>query len=163
MTQTLAIDPGTHETAFALLDGETLLTFGKSTNEEIRKLIRSMPAPLNVTIEMIACYGKSVGREVFETAVWIGRFMEIAVSCDHWVHLRVRLDVKLHHCHSPRASDSNVRQAIVDRFGGKAAAIGSKRRPGPLYGVKADVWQALALGLMFLDQQAPAAAGSEVN
>lgn len=41
-----------------------------------------------------------------------------------------RLKVKVHLCHDSRAKDANIRQAILDRFGGKAVAIGSKRQPG---------------------------------
>ena len=63
-----------------------------------------------------------------------------------------RKDVKLHLCGSPRAKDSNIRQALIDRFGpGKEKAIGLKKTPGPLYGVKSHVWAALAVAVTHLD------------
>ena len=56
-------------------------------------------------------------------------------------------------CNSMRAKDANVRQAILDRFGGKAAAIGRKRQPGPLYGIAGDLWAALAVGITWWENQ----------
>ena len=61
--------------------------------------------------------------------------------------------MKLNLCGNPRAKDANIRQAIIDRFGGKAAAIGTKKNPGPLYGVSGDVWAAIAVGLTWQDRQ----------
>jgi hypothetical protein len=56
--------------------------------------------------------------------------------------------------------DKHVRQAILDRFpgtgGGKTPQIGTKKQPGPLYGVKGHMWAALAVALtaekMLLDE-----------
>ena len=61
------------------------------------------------------------------------------------------LDHKVHHCHSARAKDSNIRQALLDRFGGKDIAVGTKADQGPLYGIKKDVWSALAIGVYHLE------------
>jgi hypothetical protein len=62
--------------------------------------------------------------------------------------------VKMHLCGNTRAKDGNIRQALLDRFGpGKAIACGTKKQPGPLYGVSKDVWQALALAVTWSDQQ----------
>jgi hypothetical protein len=60
--------------------------------------------------------------------------------------------VKLHLCKSTKANDASIRQALIDRYGpGKERAIGTKKAPGPLYGVKADVWAALALAVTWHD------------
>ncbi len=99
-------------------------------------------------IEMIASYGMAVGREVFETCVWIGRFQEAIEQHGGLVRLIYRRDVKLYHCQSARANDANIRAALIDRYGpGRERAIGIKRSPGPLFGIKADVWSALAVAL----------------
>jgi hypothetical protein len=58
-----------------------------------------------------------------------------------------RRDVKLSLCGSARAKDGNIRTALIDLHGGKEAAIGRKKTPGPLWGVHADVWAALALAI----------------
>lgn len=106
-----------------------------------------MPYDL-VSIEMIACYGMPVGRETFETCVWIGRFIERAKQPHRLVY---RKDVKLHLCNSPRAKDGNVRQAIIDRFG----KPGMKKSPGVLYGVSSHVWAALAVAIYSIDVCTP--------
>jgi hypothetical protein len=64
-----------------------------------------------------------------------------------------RIEVKSHICHSAKANDANIRQALIDRYNGKDAAIGKKAKPGPLYGVSGDMWAALAVGLTVLDRQ----------
>lgn len=104
-----------------------------------------------VVIEDIQSFGMPVGKSVFETAKVIGRFLEKAEN-EHISVIQVgRREIKLHFCNSVRAKDSNIRQAILDRFGGKEKAIGNKKSPGVLYGVKKDLWSALALCLWFED------------
>ncbi|MBQ1764316.1 MAG: hypothetical protein IIZ92_15615 [Aquincola sp.] len=95
-----------------------------------------------LAIEMIASYGMPVGREVFETCVWIGRFVQAWHSPDK-VRLVYRRDVKLHLCGSPRAKDPNIRQALIDKLG----PAGTKKDPGPTYGVKSHAWAALGVAV----------------
>ena len=78
-----------------------------------------------VIIEMIASYGMAVGKEVFDTCVWIGRFKQISESQDIEVEYIYRKDEKMNICHSMKAKDSNIRQALIDRFG----EVGTKRNP----------------------------------
>ena len=64
--------------------------------------------------------------------------------------------MKLALCGSARAKDANVRQAIIDRFagvGGKAVAVGTKKNPGPLYGISNHKWSALALCITWIDMK----------
>ncbi len=111
-------------------------------------------------IEMIASYGMPVGAEVFQTCVWIGRFIETLERGDmkeEHIELMPRQKVKLALCQSARANDASIRQALIDRYGpGKDKAIGSKKIPGPLYGLKADLWSALAVGVTWWDEHKPA-------
>jgi hypothetical protein len=146
----LAIDPGTTQTAWVYLVDGIPLSHGKWPNEDVLAKLRSSPLGDELlAVEMIASYGMPVGAEVFDTCVWIGRFLQAYDG----PHVRVfRREVKLHLCASPRANDASIRQAILDRFGGKEAAVGKKAKPGPLYGIKADVWAALAVGLTIWDR-----------
>lgn len=139
----LAIDPGTTHSGWVWYSDGKVYESGVSINAEIIDLLRTSVDP--VAIEMIASYGMAVGAEVFETCLWIGRFMQ-AAGPDR-VRLVYRKDVKMHLCGTPRAKDPNVRQALIDRWGGKAEAIGNKQRPGPLYGVKSHAWAALAVAV----------------
>lgn len=148
----MAIDPGPDHSAYVLYRRGELLDFGKVDNNHLLALLIQTSAE-SLAIEMIASYGMSVGASVFETCVWIGRFIE------HWranrlerdrnseVRRVTRIAVKSHLCHSAKAKDANVRQALIDRYGGKEQAIGRKATPGPLYGVSNDVWSALAVAV----------------
>ena len=71
---------------------------------------------------MIASYGMPVGKEVFDTCVWIGRFIEAFDLEYEYVY---RKDEKMNLCHSMKAKDSNIRQALIDRFG----EVGTKKKP----------------------------------
>jgi hypothetical protein len=149
----LAIDPGTTHSGWvrcALVPGETVhplavLDGGVLPNGEMLDYIQGQYHPW-VALEMIASYGMAVGKEVFETVRWIGRFQQACSRPDD-VRLVYRKDVKLHLCGNPRAKDANIRQAIIDLYGGKAEAIGTVKKPGPLYGVKSHAWAALAVAL----------------
>ena len=152
----LGIDPGPEMSAWVLWDGATVLNHQKEGNATLlgtlaRDAFQRSDCLPTVVIEHIASYGMSVGAEVFETCVWIGRFWEAADHCLHPVSRLYRRDVTLHLCGQARAKDSNIRQALIDRFGGKEKAIGKKATPGPLYGIKADEWSALALAITWRD------------
>jgi hypothetical protein len=125
---------------------------GSSSNDEVLAMVNNTRA-IVLAIERVASYGMSVGKEVFETCEWVGEFR------NEWRRhgrgqavLVYRRDVKLHLCQSPRAKDANIRQALIDRWGGKAAAIGNAKNPGPLYGVKSHAWAALAVAVYVNDE-----------
>jgi hypothetical protein len=149
----LAIDPGSLRSAWVLYDHVTgrPIEWAKARNDELLELLDGDLAD-RMAVEMIASYGMPVGADVFATCLWIGRFIERWLRAS-WVERSVpqlvyRRQVKLHLCGTPRAKDSNVRQALIDRYGpGREKAIGRKASPGPLYGMKADCWSALAVAV----------------
>ena len=146
----LALDPGTDKTGWCLFDGR-YLDGGILENSEMLERLGSRDYAMpfgagHLAIEMIASYGMAVGREVFETCVWIGRYWEAwrAVSFGDDPMLVYRKDVKLALCGTPRANDANVRCEIQDRLG----KVGTKKEPGPLFGVKSHVWPALGVAIV---------------
>lgn len=143
----LALDPGPIQTAWCLYDRDTLLT-GIEPNEALLDKLPKMGAE-RMVVEMIASYGMPVGKEVFETCVWIGRFIQAWHRPHEFVY---RKDVKMHLCGSMKAKDSNIRQALLDRFG----PPGTKRAPGRTYGLKKDMWAALAVAVTAYDARKPA-------
>ena len=147
----LAIDPGTEKSAFVILDSckQEILSKGIFPNADILNFIRH-PHDLEIDrlcVEMIASYGMPVGKEIFETCLFIGQIKEVWrwIYPNNVTYLIYRKDIKLHFCQSARAKDSNLRQALIDRFG----IPGTKKSPGKLYGIKADEWSALALAVYF--------------
>jgi hypothetical protein len=185
----LAIDPGPERSAWLVYDSRRRrpIAFGIETNELLAE--RALPH-LNshgpdmlsqVVIEMVSCYGSGlpVGKETYETCVWIGRFMERV--CPFASATVTRSQVRVAICGTARAKDANVRQALVDRWGGKEKAIGRRhcrdcggkgyrgRRPpkertpcsqcmgtgdgrGPLYGITSHVWAALAVAVTWAER-----------
>ena len=151
----LAIDPGNVESAFVIMDKKYRpLEFGKWENDRILGLIScSGVCCKEFVIEMVASYGMAVGATVFETCVWIGRFIEAAERVGMKVTRVYRKDVKMNLCNSMKAKDSNIRQALIDRFAqhdlknGK----GTKGNPDWFYGVSKDVWSAIAVSVTYYD------------
>ena len=148
-----AIDPGPVRSAYVDWDGDRIHNFGIFENMLSYHMIDDVP---HTVIEMIASYGMPVGRDVFETAFWIGRFWEQYTSRGCGCSLLYRKDVKMHLCGTNRAKDSNITTAIVDRFDpnreyGKYGK-GTKNKPGMFYGFSKDVWAAFALALTYYDK-----------
>ena len=147
----LAIDPGCTESAYVAWDGVSISRKGKAPNEEVLEIVQEFgSAWCRCAIEKVASFGMAVGAEIFETVYWSGRFAQAFGAAR--VDRLPRLEVKLHLCHDSRAKDANIRQALIDRFGGKDKAVGKKATPGPLYGVSADVWSALAVAVTYWDK-----------
>ena len=147
-----AIDPGTTQSAWVLWDMEAaqILNMGIHLNENMPDIIQRNAKDALLAVEMIASYGMPVGKEVFETCVWIGRFVHAYSpgAMDHSRFYVYRLEVKSCLCHSAKAKDANVRQALIDLFG----APGTKKCPGKLYGVSKDIWSAVAVAVTYSDK-----------
>jgi len=145
----LSIDPGPTESAWLLYDDTSNVpaAWAKVPNNELLHMLGPPRLALVhlLAVEMVASFGKPVGSEIFYTCVWIGRYIE------RWAadfRLVFRAEVKMHISQSMQAKDSHIRQALIDRFGpGKELAVGRKASPGPLYGMKADCWSALAVAI----------------
>ena len=146
----VALDPGPEQTALCVYHLGLIQRCAKLPNAEVLRFIRQRGAVSEwcghtdpLAVEMVASYGMAVGREVFETCLWIGRFIEAWGGPYRLVY---RLEVKLHLCKDSRAKDGNIRQALLDRFpGGK----GTKARPGPLYGFSgSDMYSALSVAIV---------------
>ena len=156
-----AIDPGTTYSGYVLVehDGREItrvLDKGKLPNEE---LLRRLPQDTDtvLVVEMVASYGMPVGREVFETCVWIGRFLQTGnvppeIQPDRIVY---RMEEKVAMCHNSRAKDANIIQALVDRYayGQPNHGKGTKSAPGFFYGFSKDAWQAMAIAATWLDRE----------
>jgi len=148
----IAIDPGPEQSAWVRYRDGEILEMDIEPNEHVRSWLPHAWGE-ELAIEMVASYGMAVGKDVFETVYWIGRFDE---AHNEGAAARVyRKDVKMHLCGNTKAKDSNIRQALIDRFGGlggKEAAVGKKANPGPLYGVRSHLWAALAVAVTYADQ-----------
>ncbi len=151
MSAILAIDPGTVRSAWLLLVDGRPLDFAIVPNAELADSLRagveSGGVADVVVIEEFRSYGMPVGIETMAAIRWAGIFEGAAYPAP--VVLTPRKDVVVALCGSARASDANVRAALLDRWGGKTAAIGRKAAPGPLYGIHHDVWSALAIAVTY--------------
>lgn len=139
----LAIDPGPEESTYIFYNQGVVLNHETFDNEDLFRWLGRYETLFTdlVAIEMVACYGMAVGKEVFETCLAIGRILEIVKR--EKTALVYRRAIKLHLCGSPRAKDANIRQALIDRLG----RPGTKRNPGVTYGISGHAWQALAIAV----------------
>lgn len=159
----LAIDPGPVQSAWVIWgDGRvhrseicenSILLCGLREARQGSRLLQTMRSSwfcdvTSVAVEMIACYGMPVGAETFETCKVIGRIEEICLEQRVWpVRMVFRREVKMHLCGNMRAKDGNVRQSLIDKLG----PVGTKKQPGPCYGISSHLWSALAVAITALE------------
>ena len=91
---------------------------------------------------------------MFETCEWIGRFKQIFDGRGIPYHIVTRKEEKLNICGSPRANDTTIRHALIDRFASHdfRTGKGTKANPDFFYGFRADQWSAYAVATTALDR-----------
>lgn len=139
----IGIDPGYHKSAFVVWDpvAKSVLEKGTLPHDEMLAWLRAQMNAWLLAVEMFQSYGSPVGKEVLQSCVWIGKYQEAWESKDRPTRHIFRPSLKSHHCNSAKAKDSHIRQALIDKYG----PIGTKKLPGPLYGVTEHEWSALAV------------------
>lgn len=137
----LAIDPGTTESGFAILyPPRNIGRFGVVDNNKILEIVYQHDGWDTLAIESMVARGMPAGDDHFATMRWVGRFQQQSHDPEG-VILVDRADVKLHLCGSAKAKDSNIRQRLIDMFG----KPGTKKKPGPTFGIASHAWSALAV------------------
>ena len=138
-----AIDPGPIQSAYVFwgFGEKDHPRQGNRQNEDLMTIIWDTNFD-QLVLEMVQSFGMSVGKEIFETVFWIGRFFQTAKGAANRIY---RKEVKSYLCGSMKAKDGNIRQALIELIGPQ----GTKKAKGPTYGVKADEWQALGVAITF--------------
>lgn len=146
----LAVDPGPTTSGVVVYDGARVLYAAKDdTIADVYAIIGSFAGCLQlVACERVQSYGIA-GASLLRTAEVYGgirRTAEVAGLPFAGIYRRDvcnALHVK------GKGRDQQVRQRMIEMHGGsKAEATGTKRAPGPLYGVTSHAWQALGLAVV---------------
>lgn len=146
----LAIDVGTTDTGYCLIDYDNYkpIKFGKISNEELLNVVKK--EDYNILVyEEFQSYGMPIGISTITSITWNGRYIQSALDKNIPVYPIYRKEEKMNLCYSMKAKDSNIRQALIDRFG----EVGTKSNKGFFYGFKKDIWSAYAVGVTWLDKQ----------
>lgn len=149
MTKVFAIDPGTKYSGYVIWDGQIIEGKGKVENEILLQVIELHNFhSYELVIEQVKLY-RPADQNLHDTILWYGRFTQ------QWKHFQndkisfvARSTVKAALTGSAKASDSAVSAYLKDRFG----KPGTKKEPNPItYGMSADIWQAFALAVYWVD------------
>ena len=151
----LAIDVGTTESGYAIMrfdkDDIELLSFGKIANEALMQIIKNNDYDQLVYEQS---FGMAVGESTIESILWNGRLIQAAIDRGIPVDRIYRKEEKLCLCNTLRAKDANIRQALIDRYAktDKKNGKGTKKEPDVFFGVKKDVWSAIAVGVTWREK-----------
>jgi len=155
----LGVDPGTSAEGCGLVvydhAARRLLWSACLGSEPALRVVRASGGPLHalsagwvvdrIVVERVSATGRA-GNDVIRAAELAGEFYEAARGADR-ARLRRRDVLTALHV-SGGSRDAQVRAYCIDAHGGtRAAALGRKATPGPLYGVTSHAWQALGLVL----------------
>ena len=156
----IGIDPGYRQSALVAFDGSKVCQNLICDNETMLVNLEDMKTEIGnkfgwvLVLEQMQMFRSAfgVGVEVFDSVFWAGRFAQVwhPRRFDQIIRAKVRA-----HLQATKGGDAAVRQGLINRFGAyKELAIGSKKQPGPLYGIKSHEWSALAIAVTWWDQHA---------
>ena len=156
MTLILGVDPGETHSGVVLFDTflNQVVWARDMTVAELEHHIEGgwLYRPDTIVCENIVPMGVPFSSNLRATCRTIDRAELIAEQLRiTWVFV-TRNEVKIVLCGRCKGvKDANVSCAVQERFGGRKAALGTKKEPGPLHGVSGHCWQALAAVLTAID------------
>jgi len=155
--RTLGIDPGEEQSAYVVVDSNSLRICGDGIIPNTTLLDSLDHGDLGVcanrlAIEKVEGRGKVVPQSALDTNKWAGRFIQAwGGPFTEFYPRQIRIAL----CGTAAAKPKNIRQAIIDRYpatgGGYCPQVGIKSKPGPLYGITSHEWAALAVALTYLE------------
>jgi Holliday junction resolvasome RuvABC endonuclease subunit len=147
----LGIDPGPETSGVVWFDTEdrcVIEASGDMPNDEALSTFRRTPGFLKAPVQAYACecieaMYAHVGKETVRTIRFCGAIEEAVVSRGHPIAMLSPQEVKKRVCGTASAKDPAVRQALIDLLG----PVGTKKNPGPCFGVSKHAWRALAVAV----------------
>lgn len=147
----IGIDPGTITSGIVIYDPvlrSVLLADGKMANEGVKQVVHSYGraggGEVAVHMEVVkAIYSGHVGMETIQTIRFTGALAQLCVESHVPLVELSPQEVKDRLCNAPSAKDPAVRQALIDLLG----PVGTKKNPGPCFGVSSHAWRALAVAV----------------
>lgn len=153
MSLLYALDPGNKSTGWCMYRSwdKCIADKGDAPNEDILADLGKMGAEVIVVIESMTSYSKRVGRDVFDTLVWIGRMQQRAIDAGLKVELVTRKHAKGHVVGTIISGDGAIKAALIKAYGGKKIAIGTEESPGPLFGATSHQLAAIAVAKTYAE------------
>lgn len=150
----ISIDPGSKKSAGIIIGddfkiAEKIIAENKKILawiKKARKKYGNKGTGRILVSERVTSYGMIVGASVFDTCVWQGRFIQ---AWGGQYELLYRNTVKAHICGKVAVGDTEIRRALIERFG----SPGNRKVPGFLYKIYRDMWSALAIAICFNDKE----------
>lgn len=161
----LAIETTADEHHLVDAENTRVVWCGMETNGKILLQLQyadSTPG-YEIVFEGMSSYGKAVGGSVMLSLLWIGRMIGTIDTRREYggadPQIVLRRTVAAHLVGARRAGDptmdSMIAKAVRERFGGfgasKPSVCGTKAARGPLFGFKADIWQAAAVAIAYAE------------
>ncbi len=153
----LCVDPGAETSGVAYLEnGHLRWSDAYFSNGALLEKLKYLTGKGAVAMEQLESYRLPVNQPTFETVFWSGRFYEASA----WpVGLYTRKEIKIFMLGrvNVKNSDGPIRKAVLSLYpktgGGKTPQVGTKRKPGPLYGLSSHAVQALAVGIVMIGKR----------
>lgn len=181
----LAIDPGTAQSAYVVLDEKyRIFNAGKVENSVILDIIAQTPGLDRLVIEDMeprytsgdrSAAGAVMGTSTIQTLKWMGQFDRQATLRGlpvGWICRREERSALIPTkknglpplpMGAPAHADGQIRAALIQRFAryDTATGKGTKKEPDTFFGFAGDMWQAMAVGVTWLDKSAKEATQCE--
>ena len=146
----MGIDPGPTHSAYCLVRPDySIVRAAKVLNADLSvedRYASTLDGLRHVAIEGLACYGRPVGKETFETAYMVGRVQERALIAGLPCTIYHRPEYANAIAGTGKVTDAVLYQALRLRFG-------EATKGGPLYALKgeSDLRSAYAVAVYHLD------------
>lgn len=166
----LAIDPGTTQSAYAMLNEDySLVSAAKVENEVLLTLVKDGEWD-EMAIECMEArhvVNGVIGSETYDTCYWIGRYEQVAHDRGKPVHRIYRTQERTrliptkknklppHPDTVGQGADSQIRATLIRRFAkhDKKNGKGKAAHKDVFYGFAKDMWSAFAVGVVHLDME----------
>lgn len=146
----LGIDPGTNQSGWVLYRPDSaVVNSGIWPNEQVLSGLQTgvLKTAGVFALEVIRARGEPTSNDAYDTLIWCGRFIQAWRIPENVMRID-RARVKIFVCGRANVKDANVNAGLREMVGQK----GTKKNPGPTFGVSSHAWAALGVAVTAANQ-----------
>lgn len=163
----LAVDPGTNKSAYCMMTESCMpISAGDVDNDTVLRLVEEGEYDRMAIECMESRAGAMIGKSTYETCIWIGRFMQVAMQRGKPVAKVYRSEEKSLLIPSKKnklpplpegigaTTDAKIRASLIAKYAkhDKKNGKGTRHDKDVFYGFQGDMWAAFAVGVVHLDK-----------